>query len=690
MDNEFEELDATVLLAQPLNYVSDIDLQSEGKETDMSTTDHLARFQFIGYFAAGGMGQVGRARDIAFDRFVAVKSLHDKCLDKPLLVKSFLDECRLNAQLDHPSIVPVYAMGKSAKGNWEVIMKLINGTSLSQFIKQARTAYEEKKINSRQEQYALSSRLEYFLKICEVIDYCHSRNIIHGDLKPDNIMIGHFGEVYVMDWGCSRVIGTVPERIAGTPSYLPPEYLKDHRVTPLIDIYSLGMLLFELVTLLRSKMGTTDSKTTGNRSRQDIEQLENWHYHSKIKVRPEIRAIIRKALNPDPHRRYQSVKELSSDVRHFIYNEEVSAYPDNFYRKGVRWLCNNQTKFLLAIFLLIGTFCLLLFYSYYQVNRMKQHRKDLIMERIQFQKMTDDLAGALDRNLFLAQGKIMMFADNLIESSKLAPDYSLRFYDNDDYKDPAVQPPMQMTEYYYNPVNVENMVRFPIQGSMDGMLGAKQYIYICNKIIGTEIDSHDVAQAGRGRILSPDCMVQRLFVSWANGVKYSYPGIYDDSTTKAYKWRWDDPDNYNREKKIIWGAPYHANIDEHRIVCRYPMFESGGQYLGIAALEFRLEKVLNPAFESQPVGPGLRYFIIEPKSGRVAMIDGKKIVLLDEDQKFPDGTRASDIVRLAKILQNNRFRQLEVPLGDKEYVMSGARLNIVDAIFLQLGETELR
>ncbi len=679
MNDEFKKLDATILLSQPTPEATGIDSQSSGNEEDMFITDYQARFQFIDYVAAGGMGQIGRAKDVAFGRFVAIKSLRGEHLNDPLQTKAFLAECRLNAQLDHPSIVPVYTMGKSKSGNSEVVMKLIHGTSLAKFIRLARTAYTDKAVNLRQEQYALSSRLEYFLKICEVIDYCHSRKIIHGDLKPDNIMIGHFGEVYVMDWGCSRPIGTVPEHITGTPSYLPPEFLKDHRITPQIDIYSLGMLLFKLVTLQNGK----------GRMKEDIDKLENRHYHARIKVRPEIKAIIDKALNPDPHRRYHSVKELSSDVRHFIYSEEVSAYPENLYRKSLRWISHNRMKSMLAVFSLIGILCLLQFYSYYQVNLIKQHRKDLLMERTQFQQVEDDLAGELDRSFLLAQGKVMMFADNLTEYAGIPPDYSKRFYDNDDYKNPATQPPMKMTEYYHNPISVDNMVRFPIQGSMAGMLGAKQFIYICNKIISLKINSYDATQVSGKQLLSPECVIQRLMVYWANGVEYSYPGTYDDPAAPAYQWRWDDPDIHNREKKTSWGLPYHASIAGHRLVCRYPMFDSDNKYLGIAAIEFRLENLLIPLFREHPVTPGSHYFIVAPTGTRIAELDGREITLIDRDQIFPDGVKAAEIVDIARRLTQSDFRQFEVILNNRLCVVSGTRLSTIDVVFLQINETKL-
>ena len=292
--------------------------------------------------------------------------------------------------------MPVYDLGKDRDGHWNVAMKFINGSSLKRFINTIRAAYDKKKVSAAQERHALISRLEYFLKICAVVEYCHSLKIVHGDIKPDNILMGNFGEVYLMDWGCARPFGTVPETLSGTPNYLPPEFLMNKVVTPLVDVYSLGMLLFEMTTLRRGDNGCPvpagDSATCC-----DVHNERSYrHYLPDLKISQRIRAIILKAVNPDAAGRYQSVSELAADVRHFIYDEEVSAAPDNLFRKFFRVIYRNRVKTILITGLLFALLCGELFYSYYRTSR-ENERRNLREEYFSVPGAAPDLRRQSDR-----------------------------------------------------------------------------------------------------------------------------------------------------------------------------------------------------------------------------------------------------------------------------------------------------
>ncbi len=154
----------------------------------------------------GGLGVVYAARDRRLDRRVALK-----VLDGPLA-----GEARLIARLEHPSIVPVYDAGELPDGRAYYAMKLVSGARLDRYLARERS---------------LAERLRVVRRVGEALAFAHSRGVLHRDLKPQNVMVGEFGEVYVMDWGV--------EQVAGTPEFRAPEPKLDQRS----DVYSLGALL---------------------------------------------------------------------------------------------------------------------------------------------------------------------------------------------------------------------------------------------------------------------------------------------------------------------------------------------------------------------------------------------------------------------------------------------------------------
>lgn len=680
-----DELDVTVTLGDQEK------MEDSGPLPEHCDPSFAERFEYICAFAAGGVGEVGKAKDTLFDRVVAVKSLNAKFRDDPAAVRAFIEECNLNARLDHPSIVPVYAMAKGKDGHWEVAMKLINGSSLNSFIVKLRTGYDNRSVNPRDEHLALASRLEYFLKICEVIDYCHSRKIIHGDIKPENILLGQFGEVYVMDWGCARLEGTIPERLNGTPNYLPPEFLLTRKVTPLVDVYSLGMVLFEMVTLRR---GVSDGSEIGNLTRCNISEVGRCrHYLPAVKISRAARAIIAKATHPDPAQRYESVRALADDVRHLIYDEEVSAAPDNLIQKFFRIIYHNRIKTILITGALFLALCGWLFLLYDHANRLEQERSTNLTHRLQLQSYTDDLATAVAHNFVLVQAQLLLFADNLIEDVQESVDPHSRTYDNDAFRTPESSPPgMIRSDSYINPINLDYMVRLPADPPNDVKMtpiGAKQFVRICSKILSYDLSSHNVneTQGGKQRLLQPDNMIQRLLVQWANNVRYSYPGTYEDPAAPATIQLWKELENTGRSRKIDWSAPYAGHLGRYRIYCRYPMYNPAGKFLGTAGFELRYEQILEPLLRANSIDPVHELYFVDSHR-TVTMVRNRKFTVAGQGQPLPGPISADEVLELADRLHENQLQQFEAEFGGKRYFISGDTVNLVDGILVQMIEFE--
>ncbi len=680
-----DEQDVTVIMQAEGEQLPGADLITELEHIESDSYCFSDRFRLICYFATGGVGQIAKTKDLIFDRVVAVKSLNHLYKDDPQVIKSFLEECRLNARLDHPSIVPIYNMGKSKEGNWEVVMKLINGSTLTKFIKDAREAYGARKFTYDQEQKALYSRLEYFLKVCEVIQYCHSQNIVHGDLKPENIMVGQFGEVYVMDWGCARQAGTHPERIAGTPDYLPPEVFKEKTTTFLIDIYALGVILFELVTLRhgqdeRSKMSTEDT----------VVEMSQWHIQHGLKISSEIRAVIKKATKPDPKQRYQTVAQLASDVRSFIYNTEVSAFPDNPFRKVVRTLYNNRIKSTLVISMLFVILLAFLFVALYRTKSVEQRYTSRMAELVKFQSFTDSLAVMVEKNFLLAQTQLIMFADNLAEyTNSRSPDKNAEYFTNAQYQSRDTSPPYSLeSDFYAYPVALKQMVLIPSdKPPQRPLIDSAQFVHICHKVIASRFDSNKIVQDNFMRILTDNSLIQRLFVAWENQSGYSFPGTYDPPKFEAYKQCWNSPDNQGRDRQIYWSQTYQGALGTHRIICRYPMFNPDGSYLGTAGLELRLEAVLDALLDAHRADPIHKFYFVDFEGKKVTKITNEGIILPNDKNYFPDGTGTSEILQIADRLQQNSYNQFTARLNNVPHFVCGAELKIVNCIFVQLIET---
>ena len=229
------------------------------------------RYELEGEIGRGGMGIVYAARDRVLNRRVALK----------VLDLTPAGEAQLIAALEHPAIVPVYEAGTLPDGREFYAMKLIRGARLDRYLAGQST---------------LGERLRLIWRVGEALAYAHSHGVIHRDLKPQNVMVGEFGEVYVMDWGV--------EAIAGTPAFRAPEVLLDQRS----DIYALGALLRFLLP-----------KPTP----------------------PALAAIADKAMSADPAARYPEVRALLADIERFEQGMAVEAWPEPSWHRLRRFASRN-------------------------------------------------------------------------------------------------------------------------------------------------------------------------------------------------------------------------------------------------------------------------------------------------------------------------------------------------------------
>ena len=322
------------------------------------------RLRLMEEIGRGGMAVVVRSEQIDLARSVAVKRLLDQ--EDPVARKRFLREARLTAQLEHPNVVPVHLLEAGGDSDpVRYVMKLVEGRTLRALLRDASALAERGEPLPEHE--ALPARLEIFLKLCEALAFAHDKRIIHRDLKPSNVMIGRFGEVYLMDWGIAKQVGVADEdelpagpastegdltlagAILGTASYMSPEQAagRNRQLDELSDQYSLGLMLFEIVSLRRAIDAPSFVVALERARRGHKAALEPLGGGKKIAR--ELRAIVMKATALEPADRYASVAALADDVRRFLRGDAVAALPDGPLGKLVRAMSRHRRTTFVAI-----------------------------------------------------------------------------------------------------------------------------------------------------------------------------------------------------------------------------------------------------------------------------------------------------------------------------------------------------
>jgi serine/threonine protein kinase/formylglycine-generating enzyme required for sulfatase activity len=206
------------------------------------------RYVDLGEIGSGGMGEVRRVQDLLLGRIVARKVLRTGRVDGDALAR-FRREAELTAQLQHPGIVPVYDVGLLADGRPFYTMREVAGRTLADAIASVEPGGVPRAL------------VDVFARICDAVGYAHARGVVHGDLKPANVLLGDFGEVLVVDWGLSALVDADGGAVAGTPAYLSPERARGERVaSPAADVWALGAVLYEILSGRPAYLGATASE----------------------------------------------------------------------------------------------------------------------------------------------------------------------------------------------------------------------------------------------------------------------------------------------------------------------------------------------------------------------------------------------------------------------------------------------
>lgn len=295
------------------------DLQHEARtaSTPGSGAHAEARYDFVDELGRGGMGQILLARDQLLEREIALKTLLPDT-DTSSAHSRLLAEARLTGRLEHPSIVPVYDVGWLHHGSPYYTMRVVRERSLAAILDELREGASSN--------YSLTQLVSIVRQVCLAIQYAHDAGVVHRDLKPDNILIGSYGEVFVIDWGIAKVLhgddphtNTLPRgTLVGTPQYMAPEQAQGHndQVDERTDVYALGAILYEVLTL----EPVFESRTVLSlliSIIQDEPVSPSLRAPSR-QIPRTIEEIALKALAKEPHERYESAQALADELNLFL------------------------------------------------------------------------------------------------------------------------------------------------------------------------------------------------------------------------------------------------------------------------------------------------------------------------------------------------------------------------------------
>ena len=564
------------------------------------------------------MGEILIAKDNELGRTVAFKKIHEHVAKVPSYLGRFFMEAQVTAQLQHPNIVPVYEM-KVDGNNAGYAMKLIQGKTLAGLIDETKKQLDKRgKLGKR---HNLSARLEHFLKVCDAMHYAHRKGVIHRDLKPLNVMVGPFNEVYVMDWGIAKIISVNDEvfddltekvdstgdddtgdtkvgQLLGTPAYMSPEQatgqndIIDHRS----DLFSLGLILFELVTLRRAYVADEKHKVI---EKAELAKLaEPVRYPRQPNIPKQLIAIIRKATQLDPEDRYATVDALADDIRRYMRGAAIKARRDTLVQKLMRWMNRHRLAVLNILFYTVILSLVAVSWSFYQQQQTRIEAQMQGQRMNHFISAVSKQAQIIDTQFLKYEGIIQGVASSAVTLLERGQPDPGRFYDYKDFADPKLAPPdLAESPVYGFPISVdwhayklapgvdyeqvENLVRIinPLRHTFKRMLLKSHHTSI-------SVDDHEMAT----RVIKDEGLpLVWTYVGLEEGIFAEYPGKTGypaDFDPRKRPWYVSTLKN----EGVCWMPPY-IDVGGRGVLlpCTSKLYDKNGKFLGVAAVEMTLD-----------------------------------------------------------------------------------------------------
>lgn len=480
ISEEFERIERAVSSNQQIELDALYpDLQGEDRQTALAETRELldelrqsqgivspwisaasmsARYEPVEPVNQGGMGEIWVALDQDFNRQVAIKEILPDAANDPRIRQRFLRESQITAKLEHPGILPVYSKGTHADGRPFYAMRWVSGEG-SQTLHHAMNAlHSEENLSAQNRPVQLHDLLHRFVSVCQTVAFAHHANVVHRDLKPANILLGPFGETFVVDWGLAidlsdsenTFLDGLPQKTQGeffgTPGFSAPECLEDpHLANPRCDIFSLGMILYHLCA--GASPFTKSQKSTPQGLKIAMAQGAMLRLRQiDPSIHPALEAICDKATAFHPEDRYATAKDLAADISKYLGNEPTLAWPEPWTYRSKRWL---QRRIATIVTLAVATMLLLggaLGYAWIsyrhnmELSRKSTQLEDSLRAEAQYKLHALEAADLAKDREKLANDAIETFW------SQIAQDPRLRF--SEEFRDLKLSLLARPIEYY--------------------------------------------------------------------------------------------------------------------------------------------------------------------------------------------------------------------------------------------------
>jgi serine/threonine-protein kinase len=609
------------------------------------------RFALCSKLGRGGMAEVFAARDSMLNREVAVKVL---ATETNIGLARFVREAQVTAQLAHPNVVPVYGLEETDQGNPALTMKLIRGDTFTEYLKKCSSVVGTPDYDH--ERHGLNGRIEHFLRVCDAISYSHSRGVVHRDLKPDNLMIGAYGEVYVMDWGIARLLDEQEDESAlaefevtlgsadkpsdtqemktqvgammGTPIYMPPEQAHGKNVGPQSDQFALGMVLFEMLTYsspreIKSRSELLEKVKSGARdSFSDATQGEP--------IPLALQAIVDRATSKEPADRYPSVQEFSDDLRRYVHGEEVRARPDNLLRSLWRRVQRHPVAAMSALLIALSTAAAISTLSLYrglEAERLSSVRGQTLAGLVATvnQKVND-----FDTLLFQVEGLLEGVTTSSREQLEHAQPNPYPIYQPHDLKGDDPPKDLARIERYQQRVSFDDFVVVLANGvEMDDVqdqlfqLGGLKHVLRDALLRSERIDASELQKNEADAILVGGTPVIWSYVGLENGAIFNYPGNEEypaDYDTRKRPWY---VSAVNKKHGANWGIIYpDATGSGYLMPCNQAFYDRSGKLLGVAGLDLSMDTVIEQM--DMPEIAGVKKTWLMDSSGKVVLTSEEK------------------------------------------------------------------
>ncbi|MEO8029877.1 MAG: serine/threonine-protein kinase [Gemmatimonadota bacterium] len=312
--------------------------------------DQVGPYRIMSVLGEGGMGAVylGERADDQYRKQVAIKLVRAGLEDDPVLRRRFVEERQILAALEHPGIARLLDGGVTSRGVPWFALEYVDGVPLDKY--------------AIRQRLGTRARLDLFLQVCAAVQYAHQNLVIHRDLKPSNILVTTAGRVQLLDFGIAKLVDPASSPIATaqggqplTPEYASPEQLGGRPVSTATDVYSLGIVLYELLTGRRPHSSATLTPAEFQRRVETLDPPMPSRSNPGIsELRGDLDRILLMALRKEPERRYASVEQLAEDIRRYLGNLPIRARPDSWSYRAGKFVTRHRWPVIVATTVAVG------------------------------------------------------------------------------------------------------------------------------------------------------------------------------------------------------------------------------------------------------------------------------------------------------------------------------------------------